>query len=394
MTGLEVFCAAHDLQQPHHVRGREEVQADDRTRAAWSTLAISLTSRYEVLVARIAPCLTMRSSLPNTSFLTSMFSNTASMTRSQSASASSSQRAGQQAHALLDVLGLELAALGGGLVVLADHAEAAVERVLLRLDDRHRDADVGEVHRDAAAHGAGADDADLLDRDRRGVVRHVRNLPHLALGEEHVALRGRLRAGHQLHEQLALGRDAFVERQVHRRFDAADVVLGREEAAELARIGLAEVGEELRLAARGFDLLVHVAHFAQRPLLGDDFLREGDRAGAQLAFGHDLVEQARGVRGLRIDVRAGRDHLAAPARDRRCAAGAACRPRRAAGRDALPAGRTSPTARRRDSDSTTRSPGRRRAQCRESRRRRASANSRSCRRRRAGSAPAAACRTR
>ena len=77
-----------------------------------------------------------------------------------------------------------------------------------------------------------------------GVVRHVRDLPHLALGEEHVALRGRLRAGHQLHEQLALGGHAFVERQVHRRFDAADVVLGREEAAELARVGLAEVGEE------------------------------------------------------------------------------------------------------------------------------------------------------
>ncbi len=48
--------------------------------------AISSTSSAEVLVARIAPGLAMRSSRPNTSFLTSMFSNTASITRSASAS--------------------------------------------------------------------------------------------------------------------------------------------------------------------------------------------------------------------------------------------------------------------------------------------------------------------
>jgi hypothetical protein len=49
--------------------------------------AISLTFSAEVLVARMAPCLQMASSLAKTCFLISMFSNTASMTRSQSASA-------------------------------------------------------------------------------------------------------------------------------------------------------------------------------------------------------------------------------------------------------------------------------------------------------------------
>jgi hypothetical protein len=44
-----------------------------------------LEPRELVFDARIAPCLTMPSSLANTSFLTSIFSNTASMTRSQSA---------------------------------------------------------------------------------------------------------------------------------------------------------------------------------------------------------------------------------------------------------------------------------------------------------------------
>ncbi len=52
------------------------------------TAAISLTSRYEVLVARIAPGLAILSSLVKTSFLISISSNTASMIRSQSARAS------------------------------------------------------------------------------------------------------------------------------------------------------------------------------------------------------------------------------------------------------------------------------------------------------------------
>ena len=301
MTGLEVFAPRTISSSRITFAGEKKCRPmTDSGRLV--ALAISLTSRYEVLLARIAPCLTMPSSLREHVLLDVHVLEHGLDDQVAIRERLEVERAGQQAHALLDVFRLELAALRRRVVVLADHAEAAVERVLLDLDDRHRNADVGEVHRDAAAHRAGADHADLLDRNRRGVVRHVRNLPHLALGEEHVALRGRLRAGHQLHEQLALGGDALIERQVHRRFDAADVVLGREEAAELARIGLAELGEEFRLAARGFHLLVHVAHFAQRSLLGDHFLRVRDRAGAQLAFGHDLIEQARGVRGLRVDV--------------------------------------------------------------------------------------------
>ncbi len=209
------------------------------------------------------------------------------------------ERAGQQAHALLDVFRLELAALRGGLVVLADHAQAALQRFLFGLHDGDGDADVREVHRDAAAHGAGADDADLGDRQRRRVGRHIRNLPHFALGEEHVALRGRLHAAHQLLEQRALDLHAFIERQIHCGFDGADVVFGSEEATELASVGFAEVSEDFRLAARGFDLVVDVAHFLERALLGDDFLRKGDCAGAQRAFGNDLIDQAGGVRGLR-----------------------------------------------------------------------------------------------
>ena len=149
----------------------------------------------------------------------------------------------------------------------------------------------------------------LFTGNGRRVVRHVGDLPDLALGEEDVALRRRLRAGHQFDEQLALGLQPLVEGLVHRRLDAADVVFGREEAAEFAGVGLAEIGEDLRMAARGLHLLVDVAHLLQRPVLGDDLLREGDGAGAQLAFRHDLVDQAHLQARLARHVLARRHHL-------------------------------------------------------------------------------------
>src|SRR5262245_25794210 len=68
-----------------------------------------------------------------------------------------------QPHALLDVVLGEAAPRGGGLVVLPDDAEAAVERLARDLHHGHGDARVGEVHGDAATHGAGPDDCRLLD---------------------------------------------------------------------------------------------------------------------------------------------------------------------------------------------------------------------------------------
>ena len=78
---------------------------------------------------------------------------------------------------------------------------------------------------------------------------------------------------------------------VHGRFDAADVIFRRHEAAEFAGIGFAEILEDFRFAARGFDLGVVFAHFHQRPLLGHDLAGKCNRAVAQAAFRHDLVDQ-------------------------------------------------------------------------------------------------------
>jgi len=54
------------------------------------------------------------------------------------------------------------------------------------------DTGIGERHRDAAAHGAGADDGDALDIARFRAFRNTGDLGRLALGEERVTLRLRL----------------------------------------------------------------------------------------------------------------------------------------------------------------------------------------------------------
>ena len=99
---LDGCVAAHDLEQPHDVGRAEEVQADHRSGRLVAE-AISSMSRSRCWWRGSRRACTIASSLAKISFLTSMCSNTASITRSASAIASTVERAGDQAHALLDV---------------------------------------------------------------------------------------------------------------------------------------------------------------------------------------------------------------------------------------------------------------------------------------------------
>ena len=69
------------------------------------------------------------------------------------------------------------------------------------------------------------------------------------------------------------------------------------EPAELAGIGLAEVGEDFRLAARGFDLFILIADAGQLAALGHHLAGKSQGAVAQLAFLHQGISQAT-VQGL------------------------------------------------------------------------------------------------
>src|SRR5882724_358032 len=181
------LLTAHDLEQPHHVGGAEEVHADHAVRPLGGGGDLVHVQRGGVggeHCPRLADLVDLREDfLLDRHLLEDSLDHDVGV-----GDLAPVGGAGDQPHALLDVLHGEPAAGRGRLVVLPHHAEAAVERVLGHLDDRHRDARVGEVHRDATAHGAGPEHRRLLDLPALGVAGHVGDLGRLALCEEEVAL--------------------------------------------------------------------------------------------------------------------------------------------------------------------------------------------------------------
>src|SRR6516225_8411749 len=127
--------------------------------------AISSTSRVDVLVARTALAFATRSRSANTRFLSSISSNTASITKSAAPTARHRR-----------------AVVGG------DTVEALLQQVAPSLDNRDRDPGIGKTHRDAAAHRAGADNCAARDRARLRSLWYSGYSSRLALGEEDVAL--------------------------------------------------------------------------------------------------------------------------------------------------------------------------------------------------------------
>ena len=120
-------------------------------------------------------------------------------------------------------------------------------------------------------------------------------------------LGARLGAGHQLHEQAALVQDALGIGLGDRRLDRLDVRFRRLEAAELARIRLAELVEDARIIPRFRQFLVAFAAPGQRPRVLH-LLGEGDRMLLEIALDQP-VDQADLMGLLRADRVAGRRHL-------------------------------------------------------------------------------------
>jgi hypothetical protein len=115
----------------------------------------------------------------------------------------------------LRVFGLELLLRDAAFVHLADAGHAAIQRVLLRVENRHRDTGIGKGHGDAATHGAGTDHRDVLDLSLRRAITEPVDLARGALGEERMAQRLRFGTRHELGEDPALDGHALVERLAH-----------------------------------------------------------------------------------------------------------------------------------------------------------------------------------
>ena len=146
------------------------------------------------------PACTTSSSLRNTCSLTSMSSNTASMTRSASRDVVVGERRLRAAPCRFDRVRRRACPSSPtprsscGSSRRPGRAPPASSRASVT-----GNAGVQEVHRDAAAHRAGADDRDALDR-RASACRPATSaiLRGRALGEERVAQRARFRRLHEL----------------------------------------------------------------------------------------------------------------------------------------------------------------------------------------------------
>ena len=133
-----------------------------------------------------------------------------------------------------------------------------------------------------------------MNVDRGRVLGDIGDLVRLAFGEEGVALRSGLGAGHELHEERGLHLDALIERQAGRGLDAPDVVLRGEKATGLAGDLRTEVGEDLGVDTG--NLIIAITHLHQRQRFRDSPLGERDRRRSQRLPVplHDLVDQAVG----------------------------------------------------------------------------------------------------
>ena len=117
------------------------------------------------------------------------------------------------------------------------------------------------------------------------------DLGRLALGEEEILLGARLDAGDQLHEQLALFDDAFGIGLFERDLDRLDVRFRGLEAAEPARVGLAELVEDFGAAAGFLEPVLALGGFGQRADVLD-LLGISDRVRDQLAFDQPVDQPA------------------------------------------------------------------------------------------------------
>ena len=80
------------------------------------------------------------------------------------------QHAANACHARIHFVLRKTPAIGRALIIAAHHAQAAGQRVFLGFDNNHLNAGRGEIHRNAAAHGSGTDNADFLNRPHWHII--------------------------------------------------------------------------------------------------------------------------------------------------------------------------------------------------------------------------------
>ncbi len=198
------------------------------------------------------------------------------------------ERGAYPRHALRLFVRRETAAVHHGLIDAVDVGEPTLERSIVGVDQRHRNAGIRETDGDAAAHGARPDDARGLDGRCGNLVANSRHAAAVALGEEHVYSASRFDALLAVVGERGLEFQAFGEtglRGLAHRFH-------RNEAGVPIRIELARLSGHALEDFVGGGGAVHL-HGAGAPgtfTRGEQRSRVADGAGAQIPL-DDVVEE-------------------------------------------------------------------------------------------------------
>lgn len=205
-------------------------------------------------------------------------------------------------------------ALGGRpFVILADDRNAPVERFLFPLENRDGIARSQEVHRNAAAHRASAEDTDLPDGQDRRVRGNVVDFRRSPFGEEDMPQRSRLGPRNQAEEEIPFLPDALFIGQIDRRLDRLDTRLRRLEPLQAPHMGRSEFVEECAVRCDLPDP-VRAPRRHRVTVTAHDRPREGDTGCFQPVFGDQLVDETDplgpggGNRGAGHDHRQGLGH--------------------------------------------------------------------------------------
>ncbi len=202
--------AAHHLEQAHHIGGTEEMQADDILRAAREFGDLIQIQRGGIRGQDRSRLHHGIQVLENLALDLHVLEHRLDA-QIHAAKRGIFQRRRDQRQAPFEAGLVERALAQCTLVIAADIGKAAIEGVLLGLQQHHGQAGIDQAHGDAAPHGAGADHADFADGSHRRVIGHIENMRRRPLGLKYVPQRRRLGRQHESGEQFPLPLQALLE---------------------------------------------------------------------------------------------------------------------------------------------------------------------------------------
>ena len=283
MTLSLVALAANNLEQPHHVRGTEEVMSDNllgtrRHRGNLVDVQRRCVGGQDGI--RLGDLIEFREDIFfRLHVLEDGLDHDIGFFKAVKGQPQLKHR-----EPLLNILGRKSPPLYRAFVVLSNCRQAAVQRFLRRFSENHGNPGVEIRHGDSAAHGPRADDAGLVYLENGRVFRNARDLAHFPLSKERMNQPLGLIGVKTLGKKLCFALDALIEGQLRRGFDCFDGFERGHHAASFLADRLANGGEDRSICRLIAKPVCSFTGSRRRPGLGPRFARKRYGARQQITL--------------------------------------------------------------------------------------------------------------